>query len=140
MIIVAVLVLAGLFFLWPYLTRKEISFVDFEKYNIKSEMAQEQIDEAVAVKPGKNFSGKVLDKEKDNFTLEVYLQNLVNPADSKYVSLEIPIGKIDEFQRLGRSFSTKNLEAFKASFNDLKKGDIVTVSVFEDKKIIILPL
>lgn len=135
-----ILILIGLIFLWPYLTKREISYADFEKYNIKSEMTQEQIDEAVAIKPGKSFYGKVLDKEKDNFTLEVYLQNIVNPADSKYVSLKIPVNKTDEFKRIGRSFAAKSLEALKASLGDMEKGDLVGVSVYENKKIIILPL
>lgn len=135
-----ILILIGLIFLWPYLTRREISYADFEKYNIKSEMTSEQIDEAISIKPGKSFYGKVLDKEKDNFTLEVYLQNIVNPADSKYVSLKIPVGKTDEFKRIGRSFATKSLEAIKVSFSDMKKEDLAGVSVYENKKIIILPM
>jgi hypothetical protein len=137
---IIILILIGLIFIWPYLTKREISHADFEKYNIKSEMTQEQVNEAVAIKPGKSFYGKVLSKEKDNFTLEVYLQNIVNPDDSKYVSFKIPVAKTDEFKRIGRSFGTKNLEAVKASFSDMKKDDLIGVSVYESKKIIVLPL
>ncbi|MEK7599231.1 MAG: hypothetical protein AAB474_02145 [Patescibacteria group bacterium] len=137
---IIVLILIALIFLWPYLTKREISYADFEKHNIKSEMTQEQIDDFISLKPGKSFYGKVLDKEKDNFTLEVYLQNIVNPADSKYVSLKIPVAKTDEFKRVGRSFATKSLEALKVSFSDMKKDDLAGVSVYESKKIIILPL
>jgi hypothetical protein len=52
---IIILILIGLIFIWPYLTKREISHADFEKYNIKSEMTQEQVNEAVAIKPGKSF-------------------------------------------------------------------------------------
>ena len=106
--IVVILVLIGTnFFLYPYfpsltysyLIKKEIPLdPDFAKLAIQPKITQAQINEAASLKPGKNFYGRVLDKSKDDFTLEIY--NLFNPIDSKYVSLKIPINQNDEFQRL----------------------------------------
>lgn len=50
--------------------------------------------------PLKGAVSKVLEKGKNDFTLEIYLYNIVNPLASKYVPLKIPISQNDEFQRL----------------------------------------
>src|SRR3989344_6248104 len=141
--IVVILVLIGTnFFLYPYfpsltysyLIKKEIPLdPDFAKSIIKSEITQAQIDEAVSIKPGKNFYGKVLEKGKNDFILEIY--NIFNPLTSKYVSIKIPVGSNDEFRRqkyISFSFSKPGeLKTVKVSFNDMKKDDLVNVNVFE---------
>ena len=102
---------------------------------IEVEFSPEQIQKLTSLTPGQVIYGIVKSKQGNLIGLDVQLINPLNKSDIKTVSVDLPIEEKDVIVKFKRG-SDANLETVKASFDEIKVGDYLTVQILPDKKII----
>ncbi len=101
--------------------------------------SQDQINNLTLLKPGQVFFGKVASKTGNQIVVNVQFTNPLNPSDVKNIPVKVVFSSADEFLRFKKNDKTKSLDIVKASASDINAGDIVTVKILTDKKVIYLP-
>ncbi len=137
-LVVVVLLLAfRIIFYWKFPEKKSVfSFSPIVKY----EIAQEQIEDIISLKPNQVIFGEVVSKQDDQIVLKVVLFNPIERKIEKNISVNIPIKPQDEIFRFKKVADTSELKTIKVSFENIKIGDYLAIKIFQDKKILYLPI
>ena len=117
-----------------------VYFKSAQSPGIKTEISPAQIEKITSLQPGQIFSGEVKSKEGNEIALTVQLIDYLELGEEKEITVKIPVDSKDEIVRFKKiSAVAPDLELIKASFNDIKVGDYLSVKILNNKKIIYLP-
>jgi exosome complex RNA-binding protein Csl4 len=100
---------------------------------VKLEISPEEIQKFASLEPGKVLYGEVVSKGENQFSLKVEISNPENPEEVKTFTVNVPVQSQDEFFKFKKGEGTR-VERVKASFDEMKVGDYVSVIVYPDKK------
>ena len=114
-----------------YLNRnnKEKSYFSSSPSEAKLKITPEQIKNLTSLTPGRIIYGDVKSKEGNQITIVIPFSDPLNPKDQNNIEVKIPVDlSKDEILRYDG----------KASLEDIKINDYLTVKILEGKKIIYL--
>lgn len=97
------------------------------------QISKDFINKMASLDPGKVYNGKVIKKDNNGITLDVWIFNALNPALNRGIAVPIPFNPAaDKVFRPavinGVATSTS------ASFDDINIGDYLSVSILSDYK------
>jgi len=118
-------------------SHKEQICLSEEKINV--EFSPEQIQNITSLKPGQVIYGRVDSKQENQIGLSVQLINPLDQNDIRTISVNVPIEAKDEIVKFKQG-AGPNLETVKASFDEIKVGDYLTIIILPDKKVISLSI
>ncbi|MBI5401274.1 hypothetical protein HZB05_00380 [Candidatus Wolfebacteria bacterium] len=109
------------------------------KPNVNYQVSQETINKLTSLEPGKTFSGKVSKKDNSGIVLDIWFYNSINPASNRSLPTQIPFNPaIDKVIR--PNVEKIGAATIPASYNNIKVGDYINVSIFKDHKEFIIPI
>jgi len=134
-ILIIVLIILVISIVFLLINKKYYKQGTIPEEEVKFEIDPQQIEAIKSLKLGQVLYGKVQSINGNQVKISIELINPLNEEDIRVIYVDIPINKNDEIIQF-KEVGNDKVERVKASFDEIKVGDYITVIPLEDKKVI----